>query len=287
MIDFDLHVHTAPTSTCAKQTVEEAVTTAHNAGIKILAICDHNKIDALNEAKELCDKYGIKLIRGAEFSATVEGVGSDVDGRIIHILGLGLSHKETILTEENKVWHRLYVERMRKMCHYLREHNIDVTDVDSEKELRLQLVAKKYYSDEAEAKAWLKSEIAPLFPSKTRSMADAISLIHQMGGKALFAHPNRCQHHLQNTIAQTNRILDKLIKLGLDGIEVFHPDTLNEDGVVDNLLEIATKNNLIISLGSDRHKCDDSYGPHYFSAIDKLKRYSAEVEKARKYLQNF
>lgn len=287
MIDFDLHVHTAPTSTCAKQTVQQAVSTAYNAGIRILAICDHNKVDALNEAKTLCDKYGIKLIRGAEFSAAVEGVSPTVDGRIVHILGLGLSQDEKILNDENQQWHALYVERMHAMCQYLKKNNYGVADVDSLKELRIQLAEKKYFPNEDEAKDWLRSHIVPLFPSQTRTMKQAVDLIHNMGGKAILAHPNRCQHHLLNTIAETNMILDNLIAQGLDGIEVFHPDTLNEQGVVDNLLQIAEKHNLIVSLGSDRHKCDDSYGPHYFSAIDKMQRYTAEIEKARTYWQKF
>lgn len=90
MIDFDFHTHTYPQSNCASQSLEELVKKAHSAGVKVLALCNHDTIDGLSKAREECNKYGIEFINGVELTCNIESESPYLDGTMIHLLGLNI-----------------------------------------------------------------------------------------------------------------------------------------------------------------------------------------------------
>lgn len=78
-----------------------------------------------------------------------------------------------------------------------------------------------------------------------------IEAIHKAGGIAVLAHPACC------FVFSLERLVQKLIKLGLDGIEVYYPYTRHRKIVKFHLVKavekIADKYNLIKTGGSDEH----------------------------------
>lgn len=76
---------------------------------------------------------------------------------------------------------------------------------------------------------------------------EVIDIIHKAGGRAFLAHP--FEYKFEDTIGFIN---DLRQESELDGIECFHPSSVN-DNKKDILVEYARKNNLYISGGSDYH----------------------------------
>jgi 3',5'-nucleoside bisphosphate phosphatase len=70
--------------------------------------------------------------------------------------------------------------------------------------------------------------------------------VHGAGGVAVLAHPG----HLKNYRA----IVEKLVPMGLDGLEVFYYDHTPE--VIADLRQLAVRHNLIMTVGSDFHRRD-------------------------------
>ena len=283
MIDFDFHIHSAPHSSCATQSVKEAVLKAYSAGIRTIALCDHNCIDGLEEAKIECNKLGMNFVNGVELSVTVSGVSESVDGNVIHILGYNIQPDKELFKELKAQFDRDYQAQFDEKKKYLKSKGYCFSDlVANNKELRKELCANGYFSNDKDAKAFLHSdEIKKLFPPKKIPIDEVVNIIHSLGGIAVLAHPNSAENHVCLKIEQTNQIIKFLVAKGLDGLEVFHPVTVSESGVVDNLLDQAKVYNLKVTLGSDRHNCDDCDGNEYFPMADKLKTIDYNFEAIR------
>lgn len=79
-----------------------------------------------------------------------------------------------------------------------------------------------------------------------------INAIHNAGGIAVLAHPACCF-----TLTGLDRLVKKLVKLGLDGIEVYYPYSRHRKIVkfhtVSAVEKIGIKYNLIMTGGTDEH----------------------------------
>jgi hypothetical protein len=93
-----------------------------------------------------------------------------------------------------------------------------------------------------------RGEVPPLYDF--RSAKEVINLVHNAGGIICHAHPGR---QLPKTA--------ELIKLGLDGIEVWH--TLNDAPTRRAALKLARENNLYVSGGSDHEGLCGGQYDHY------------------------
>ena len=93
---YDLHCHS--TASDGVLTPTALVQRAHEQGVNVLALCDHDTVMGIDEAKLEADKLGIELINGVEISTNWEGRG-------IHIVGLNFDKthpKMTALLAEQK-----------------------------------------------------------------------------------------------------------------------------------------------------------------------------------------
>ena len=285
MIDFDFHIHSSPHSGCAGQTVKEAVKKAHDSGIKSIALCDHNCIDGLDEARRECEKLGMTFVNGVELSVSVRGVSDSVDGVVIHVLGYNIRPDRKLFASLKAPFDKEAEKQFEEQKKYIISLGYCISDaVKDSGELRRELINKGYFSDRKEVKKFLKSEeMKRRFPPKKIPLDKVVDIIHKMGGLAVMAHPNDGEDHVRLTKKQTNEIIKFLADKGLDGLEVFHYSTVNEEGTVENLLKQAKKYNLKVTLGSDRHYCDDRYGENYFSMAEKLEKFDYPFENIKNF----
>ena len=86
---YDLHCHS--TASDGVLTPTELVQRAHEQGVNVLALCDHDTVMGIDEAKLEADKLGIELINGVEISTNWEGRG-------IHIVGLNFDKTHPKMT---------------------------------------------------------------------------------------------------------------------------------------------------------------------------------------------
>ena len=271
-ITFDFHLHVMPGSPDSKQSIKAAIETAKQAGLDTIAITDHNSIDSLDEAIELGNKMGMRIVPGCELSSTIFGLGGDLERYNIHVLALGLKNDKVLFNRVLKESHderKRWEKQLKELCEST--FNIKMSGV-TYYELKDELYERGFFPTKKEAKQWLRKD-RPDIPEATYiPVSKIVDIIHQLGGLAIWAHPNRGENHKVLTVENIKKVSSFLIEKGLDGIELFHPDVVSDSEVFNLLKEIAKKNNLLVSLGSDRHNAYDAYGEHYFIAHDILKK---------------
>lgn len=101
----------------------------------------------------------------------------------------------------------------------------------------------------AKTKKETEADIVRIFAK--RNLKKLIDAIHSAGGIAVLAHPACCW------ALNLDRFVAKLVKLGLDGIEVFYPYKRHR-GIIkfntaENVKKIAEKYDLIMTGGTDLH----------------------------------
>ena len=79
---IDLHMHSLY-SDDGEFTPTQLVEMCHEAGVKIMAIADHNWVKAIDEAKKKAEELKIKYIPAIEIDCTYKEIN-------LHVLGYGI-----------------------------------------------------------------------------------------------------------------------------------------------------------------------------------------------------
>src|SRR5512133_4350051 len=107
---IDLHPHSRASD--GEFTATEVAERAQAAGIGVWALCDHDTVAGLAEARQAADRAGIRLIPGIELSVFL-------DAREIHVLGhfidpahAGMRAFEDLLAVRRRVRMQQIVEKL-------------------------------------------------------------------------------------------------------------------------------------------------------------------------------
>lgn len=239
----DLHSH----STASDGTLppDEVVAAAHNVGLRALALTDHDTTAGVPLAIATGESLGIRIVPGVELSA------NDSD-REIHMLALHVTRLDLIESrlESLRAGRK---ERAAKIVERLRELGMEVTLEMVMEEAGAASVGRPHIAramirtgsvrDFREAfERYLGAGREAFIPKERLDAADAISIAHDAGGIAVWAHPG---------IDCRRERLEPLVAQGLDGVEVRHPSHNNED--IKRLGALTEFFGLVPSGGSDWH----------------------------------
>jgi len=83
-MDYIVDLHTHSNITDGSCTPKELIDVAVKEKVKAIALTDHDNIGGLEEAAKYAKEKNIDFLKGIEISALYR------DGRIIHILGIGI-----------------------------------------------------------------------------------------------------------------------------------------------------------------------------------------------------
>lgn len=249
---IDLHVH----STCSDgtNTPAELITLAINAGLSAIALTDHDTTDGIRSAQAAATALPagtLRIIPGVELSAAYKD-------RDIHILGLfidpenaALSHALTTARENRRQRNLAMLQRLCDAGYPLKEEELqNGSDASCIGRMHFAnaIVARGYAKDTAEVFQRFIGTDSPYYvPREFITPQDAISLIHSAGGLAILAHP--LLYHLERS--ELEQLMHRLKDYGLSGLEAIYTTNSNEDE--QYLRTFASRNNLLISGGSDYH----------------------------------
>jgi len=246
---LDLHAHS--TISDGTDSHEQLIDTAINAGVEILALCDHDTIGddrflSYAKTKSLC------AIQGIELSAEWGNNGA------CHIVGLGVKRGNGPLDEALDTLQNERDSRNKKILSKLRECGCEITEAELQIEAAGDVAGRPHMAALMIKKGFvdsIQSAFDGYLAKGGKAYVDrfkltpelAISLLTQSGAKAVIAHPTQ----LGLSFNDYDTLLDTWKKSGLWGIEIYTPYTPVE--MYDQFLTLAKRHNLAVTGGSDYH----------------------------------
>ncbi len=246
----DLHSHS--TFSDGVLTPEQLVLRAGQMQVDLLAITDHDCIDAIAPAEEAIARHNLRLtlVPGIEFSTKWHGFE-------IHILGLNFNGSDQALLKTIAQQQQKRQERAEKIARKLAHLNIEdlsakVAKVSAKSISRMHfakvLVAEKKCKDAPAAftKYLSKNKAAYVSPDWL-SIDQAIAAIKDAGGVACLAHP----FHYDMKTKWLRRLFDDFVNWGGEATELIHPRV--SPTKLNVIQDIAKEHKLYASVGSDFH----------------------------------
>lgn len=246
----DLHIHSYYSD--GTMSPEDIVKEAAKRGVGLIAVCDHNILEGSRQAIEQCKREGIEVIPAVEID-TLSG-GTDY-----HILGYGVNLDDPdfvgFIRHNRELLDDISVKLVEKMsADYEGISPPDYSDFTYDKRLGgwkclHYLVSKGLAETLKDALVYYEQYECPFSIVDFPSIPEAANEIRKAGGYAVLAHPGVTIQY-SSTEAFTAE-LEKLIDLGLDGVECYYPSHTEE--ITAEALKICRGRGLLITAGSDCH----------------------------------
>jgi hypothetical protein len=227
--------------------------------VKIASLTDHNTIGGLDEFNKACGKKGIKTIPGIELYVKIEKKRSNVlwfnfkdDPRLHEILTSTQIRRrgkvrDTLLTLV-KLGFKIETEKtLDKFTHYIPINKI-VDEIFKEpfnlRKAKKEIGAKIIRENDFITKYFKNDKYGKLRESYI-NIDRIIELREKLGGQIILNHPGK---HGRMEIS----FLEKVKKIGVDGIEVLSPH--HSLGSIMYIQHVAREFDFISTGGSDFHK---------------------------------
>jgi predicted metal-dependent phosphoesterase TrpH len=242
---IELHTHT--TYSDGILTPQQLVARAAQAGVKALAITDHDTLHGWDEAIAAAKQYQIEIVPGVELS-TVH------NGRSLHILGyypqralLAAPLAERLAGRKRRA--KQMVANLAQMGYPLKLEQLDGNLALGRPHIASAMISAGYVSSSQEAFERFLGEDRPAYVHYEKfSIQEGISLIRDCGGIPVWAHPYLFRG------GKVEDVLPELLDAGLMGLEVYHPHHGNNK--VHRLQQLCQKHNLLMTGGTDYHGYD-------------------------------
>lgn len=268
---IDLQIHSTFSDGC--YTPSELVALGKKHGLSLMAITDHDTTSGVVEAMRVGVDLGVKVIPGVEITTMLRD-------KTIHILGYHFDIENRVLQEllvrlrEDRK--RIILEKVVLINEQLALQGRTLIDLDDFLEFcsdnfcvgktTLYMAGRGIVKnrDEANEYFWATKKVAHsvIHPS------EAIRVIHDAGGVAVFSHPFAPKISLKNItedFKEQKEIIKELKIQGLDGLECYQACHGEED--TQNAFQVAKELDLIRTVGSDWHGPIAVTGQHILSYI--------------------
>ncbi len=259
---FDLHLHS--TFSDGRLTPEDLIRECKKAGMKVVALTDHENTGGVSAAMAEGKRIGVRVIPGAEFSVDYEGAEH-------HIQGLFIGWQSPVLRDFFREWAKTKKRQIEKITENLQNMGFVLTMDDvlaqtkgscNRSHIAQAVVARLAENKAAMEKFGLKDssdvfntllrEESPGFVARERPMVEeVINLIQWLDGIAVWAHPN-----WKDDLESIKRKAVIFRKFGLDCLEVAYSLDYQTAEQMLALHQIAQGLSMMETAGSDFHSFD-------------------------------
>lgn len=264
---IDLHIHTniSDGSLTPKEVIDEA---AKN-GVSVIAIADHDTIDAYNdELFKYAESKNIKIINAVEISTKIAKAG-------IHVLGYNydlndIKFRERLAKIRNArhdYLHNVSI-KLKELGYAINVEELDKIEAVTKAHIALDAINNKYNEEmfmktfghipnKGEFIETIMNENCPAYVKKEQiTPKEAAQIIREAKGKVVLAHPVAYVH--EDNLTEKD-ILEIVNDMQPDGIEANYIYVDRNNKMFDETKkwnEFAKANNLFVTAGSDFHNKD-------------------------------
>jgi len=239
---FDLQSHS--TYSDGALPPRAVVAAAADAGVELLALTDHDTVDGVDEALQAGAALGLRLVPAVELSAI------DGDFEDLHILGYLVDHRAVALLGPLAAFQADRAARAVRMAEALRDCGLQL-DLPQRATIGRPHLAQAAFDHPANRMRLQREKIvnasqlleaylipgAPAFRRRTTpTVAEAIEIVHESGGVAVWAHPF---WNVDDPTAVIEHV-ERFATLGIDGVEAFYPthDAQQASAIADRCAEL-------------------------------------------------
>ncbi len=247
---IDLHLHSSASDGLLAPA--ELMARAAERHLTAVALTDHDTTAGLAEASDAAKAHGVGFVPGVEFSVMY-------DPGVMHLLGYYFNAGDADLVAACQRLVEAREVRNRKIVDRLVELGCDISYEQVRQTACGEAVGRPHIArvlvqsrcvrtlKQAFTKYLAKGEKAYVSREKL-SAAEAVHVIRGAGGVVALAHPVQlgCL-----TLAELDQVVAGLVDLGVEAIEVYHPDHRPED--VRVCMDVARRYGLLMVGGSDFH----------------------------------
>lgn len=242
----DLHLHTIFSD--STYTPDQLLKEASKQGLSAISIVDHDTVDGIGPTIETArvNNIDIEVIPGLELTAEHLGVE-------VHILGYLVDYKNEEFIKNLDILRTKRIERIYRIVDKLNGIGVklkveDVFDIagngnPGRLHIARAMLKNGCISSLAEAfQKYIGDRCAAYICGFKMSPIEAIQLIKNFAGIPVLAHPYSLSR---------DELLYEFIEEGIMGLEVYYPE--HSQSMINFYLDIAKKNNLLVTGGSDCH----------------------------------
>lgn len=247
MTDSRINLHTHSRASDGEFPAAEVAERARAAGLGVWALCDHDTVAGLADARAAADGLGLRLIPGIELSAFLDAKEIHLLGHFIDPAHPSMTEFEDLLAARRRVRMQEIVEKLALLGVRLRVEDIEKWSggkTIGRPHVARAIVETGAVSSVKEAFDRFLGEGKPAYVPRYRLEAsDAVALVRGAGGTTTVAHPG---------VSRLERYeLGRLRAAGVDGLEVIHVDHVPSQR--EKYLRIADDLGFVPTAGSDYH----------------------------------
>lgn len=264
---IDLHIHTNVSDgmLTPKEVIDEAV----NNGVSVIAISDHDTIDAYNnDLFQYAESKNVEIINAVEISTKIDKAGIHVLGynydlndmkfkkRLSKIRNARHDYLHNVAIKLNGLGYIINVEELDKIKAVTKAH-IALDIVNNEKNRDNLINNFGHIPNKGEFIETIMNENCPAYVKKEQiTPKEAAQIIREAGGIVVLAHPVAYMHEDNLTEEDILKIVEDIKP---DGIEANYIYVDRNNQMFDETKkwnEFAKENNLFVTIGSDFHNKD-------------------------------
>ena len=265
LIDLHIHSNLSDGVLSPKEIIDKAV----DNGVSVIAIADHDTIDAYNdELFNYAKDKNVKLITAVEISTRYKGRGIHVLGYNFDINNKQLKEKLYTLRNARHIYLHDVASKLKELGYIIDVDSLDKIDAVTKAHIALNIVENKdnykllletfgHIPSKGEFIETIMNEGCPCYVAKkTISPKEASELIREADGKVILAHPVCYKYEDGLT---DDEILELVNYMNPDGIEANYIYIDRDGNKINECIlwnNFAKHHNLITTIGSDFHKYD-------------------------------
>lgn len=259
---LDLHMHTV-VSNDGEFEPDRLMQMCAEAGLKAVAIADHNSTRAYKEAKKTASTLGIELLPAVELDCTF-------CGKDFHVLGYGIdpAYKEYEIIEKEML--RKEQQASKKRLELVEKTGLKVNHEKAESlahdgVVTGEIIAETALQDPRNYRLlgeylqggkrsdnpyvnfywdWCSQGKIAYVPIEFISLDKAVEVITKSGGIPVLAHPG-------NNLKEDLHLLEEIVEKGILGVEVF--SSYHTDKQRKIYMDWAQEHRILMTAGSDFH----------------------------------
>lgn len=243
---LELHCHT--TYSDGTLTPKQLVDAAVKAGVRALAITDHDTVAGWDQANQAAENYDLEIVPGLELS-TVH------NGRSLHILGFypnreRLSPPLNYRLSGRKRRAEQMVAKLAEMGYPIELPQLESNIAPGRPHIAAALLRAGYIQTTQEAFTRFIGEDQPAYVHYEKfSIQEGIQLLRSCGAVPVWAHPYLFRG------GDVEDVLPDMVDAGLMGLEVYHPH--HSPTQTQRLKDLCLHYGLVKTGGSDYHGPSD------------------------------